>query len=67
MQTDPRIEPETGISMAHRFATEIDARTFGLSSENNCRCQLGHAGTTDALLRPRDHSLKRAIWTDADG
>ncbi len=77
MQSDDRMELENRIALAERFSTEIDAEAFGppsgytcpdcngsliAVSDGNYRCHVGHAWTSDALLRARDNEIESALW-----
>jgi two-component system, chemotaxis family, protein-glutamate methylesterase/glutaminase len=77
MEPDARMELENRIAMARRFSTEIGAEALGAPSGYTCpdcngslislshgnyRCHLGHAWTSDALLRARDGEIEGALW-----
>jgi two-component system chemotaxis response regulator CheB len=77
MDTDPRMELENRIAMSRRFSADFDSEKLGPPSgyscpdcngslisvsENNYRCQVGHAWTADALLRARDDEIESALW-----
>lgn len=74
---DVRMELENRIALAGHFPT-FDAEELGPPSGYSCpdcggnllgvehgnyRCRVGHAWTTDALLRARDNDVERALWT----
>jgi two-component system, chemotaxis family, protein-glutamate methylesterase/glutaminase len=77
MEPDDRMELENRIAMAGKFSTEFDTEELGPPSgytcpdcngslisvsEGNYRCQVGHAWTSDALLRARDDEIEGALW-----
>lgn len=77
MQPDIAMELENRIAMGRRFSTTFDAEKLGLHSgyacpdcngsliavsEHTFRCRVGHAWTTDSLLRARDDEVENALW-----
>jgi two-component system, chemotaxis family, protein-glutamate methylesterase/glutaminase len=77
MERDARMELENRIAMARRFSTEFDTEALGppsgytcpdcngsliAVSDGNYRCHVGHAWTSDALLRARDFEIEGALW-----
>jgi two-component system chemotaxis response regulator CheB len=77
MEPDPTMELENRIAMGPRFSTKFDGEDLGPPSGYTCpdcngslmevqagnyRCRVGHAWTSDALLRARDHEVEGALW-----
>ncbi|MBV9721622.1 MAG: chemotaxis protein CheB, partial [Mycobacterium sp.] len=77
MESEPRMDLENRIAMARRFSTEFDTEALGAPSgytcpdcngslisvsDGNYRCQVGHAWTSEALLRARDEEIEGALW-----
>jgi two-component system chemotaxis response regulator CheB len=77
MKHDASLELENRIAMSRRFSTEFNTEDLGSPSgytcpdchgaligvsEGNYRCHVGHAWTTDALLRARDGEIESALW-----
>lgn len=77
MEPDESMKLENRIAMAKRFSTKFDVETLGPPSgytcpdcngslasvsEGNFRCRVGHAWTSDALLRARDEEVEGALW-----
>lgn len=77
MEPDERMELENRIAMARRFSTDFDTEALGTPSGYTCpdcngsliavsegsyRCHVGHAWTSDALLRARDEEIETAMW-----
>jgi two-component system chemotaxis response regulator CheB len=74
---DKRLELENRIAMGPAFATTDDTDALGPPSDYTCpdcngtllnagrssyRCHIGHAWTSDALLRARDTEVQNALW-----
>jgi two-component system chemotaxis response regulator CheB len=74
---DARLELENRIAMGRRFFTSFDTERLGppsgyvcpdcngslqAISEDNFRCHVGHAWTSEALLRARDEEVETALW-----
>lgn len=77
MEPDSRMELENRIAMARRFSTGFNTEELGQPSgytcpdcngsligvsDGNYRCEVGHAWTSDALLRARDQEVEDALW-----
>jgi two-component system, chemotaxis family, protein-glutamate methylesterase/glutaminase len=77
MTRNVRMELENRIAMGRRFFPSIDTEVLGppsgyvcpdcngslqAISEGNYRCQVGHAWTSEALLRARDEEVEGALW-----
>lgn len=75
--SDPYLDAENRIAMAHRFSMGPDTESLGPPSGFTCpdchgslhtldtghyRCQVGHAWATDALLAARDREIENALW-----
>lgn len=74
---DKRLELENRIAMGPSYATADDTDALGPPSGYTCpdcngtllstgrssyRCHIGHAWTSDALLRARDTEVQNALW-----
>jgi two-component system chemotaxis response regulator CheB len=77
MQHDSRMEMENRIAMGNRFDASFDSDSLGPHSgytcpdcngslvtlgDNNFRCRVGHAWTSDSLLAARDQEIEGALW-----
>lgn len=77
MEPDPAMELENRIAMARRFSTEFDSEALGPPSGYTCpdcngslmsvaqdsyRCRVGHAWTSESLLKARDAEVENALW-----
>jgi two-component system, chemotaxis family, protein-glutamate methylesterase/glutaminase len=77
MKRDASLELENRIAMSRRFSTDFNTEDLGPPSgytcpdchgaligisQGNYRCHVGHAWTTDALLRARDGEIEGALW-----
>ncbi|MBV8965356.1 MAG: chemotaxis protein CheB [Mycobacteriaceae bacterium] len=77
MEPDAKLELENRIAMGRRFSTSFDTEALGPPSgyvcpdcngslqqisDDNYRCQVGHAWTAEALLQARDHEVEGALW-----
>lgn len=77
MEPDTAMELENRIAMGRRFTLHFDSDLLGPPSgytcpdcngplmtlgESNYRCQVGHAWTSDSLLKARDEEVESALW-----
>jgi two-component system chemotaxis response regulator CheB len=77
MERDHGMELENRIAMGARFSTSFDSERLGphsgytcpdcngsliTVSDNNFRCRVGHAWSTEALLQARDNEVESALW-----
>ena len=77
MERDAAMELENRIAMTSRFSTDFDTQQLGAPSgytcpdcngsllsisENNFRCQVGHAWTAEALFNAQDDGVEGTLW-----
>ncbi len=77
MEPDEGMELENRIAMGPKYSTAFDSEALGppsgytcpdcngslmTVSENNFRCHVGHALTSESLLNARDDEVEGALW-----
>jgi two-component system chemotaxis response regulator CheB len=77
MEPDEAMELENRIAMGPKYSTAFDSEALGPPSgytcpdcngglmsfsENNFRCHVGHAWTSESLLKARDDEVEGALW-----